>query len=196
METAITLIPGQTKETQVTALLQSKELPDSTLRIIKSLILPGAESLPALANNLNDTAIFRAGGGSQLSKIKKEIGEGNLKRLLAALIFDLSAFYNVKGGMDDRQVDMLVNLLISNYWTWKIEQFARAFHLQKMGKLIKIYDRVDPATVIEVLNVYHDCHYSVYERDALSHKEEPVSDSERQYKQGIKSVQDILPKTN
>ena len=173
METGIILQPAGMSHKQVMDLVQARELPIYTGKIIESVMCcEPSQSLPAIASKLNDIEIARAGGGTQLSKLKLLIGEKNNNILISSLIYDLLDYYNVKNGFSDSQVKMLVELIISDFWHLKIEQITRAFHLQKTGKLVKVFERLDPSVIIELLNLYEkNIVGNFFETDAVRYKE-------------------------
>lgn len=128
--------------------------------------------MPYVASKISDVAISKPGGGTQVSKIKREIGLENTKKVLAALIYDLRDTFNTRFTLSDGQIKMLVDTILTEYWHLKIEQITRAFHLQKMGDGIKIYETLDVKTVLSILHHYEQ-NICLPERhaDELSHKE-------------------------
>lgn len=153
--------------------MQAKELPDCTALIIESLTSPSPQfGITTVASKLNDMEVARVGGGTQVSALRRMFGDKNTNTVLSSLIIDLLDYYNVKNSFSDGQIRMTVELINSDFWYLKIEQIARACHLQKTGRLLKIYERLDPSVIVEMIQLYEkNMLTGFYETEAVRYKE-------------------------
>jgi len=171
------------------ALAPPNGLLTSTTSIISS-VLDKSQPLPVVASRINDVAISKPGGGTQLSKLKKELGELHTKRIIALLVIDLSESFNVKNELSDNQIKTIVDMIMAERWHLKIEQIARAFHLQKTGYLVKIYDRIDIELILKILDEYEQkITLPENNSDALYHKE---FIDERKSSTGTKAATELM----
>lgn len=153
--------------------MQAKGLPDCTGLIINSIFAEHPQyGITTVASKINDLDAARAGGGTQVSALRKQLGQRNCDITITSLLIDLLDYYNVKNGFSDGQIRMTVELINSDFWHLKIEQIARAFHLQKIGKLLKIFERLDPSVIVEIITTYEKTLLTgFHETDALKYKE-------------------------
>ena len=89
-----------------------------------------------------------------ISAIKKEYGEPVLKAFITELLIDFCEFFNVKNQMNEAQAMQTVDLIIKNYYYFSLQDFKYCFENGKMGKGIKIYDRIDGSIIFEMLDKY------------------------------------------
>jgi hypothetical protein len=89
-----------------------------------------------------------------ISAIKKEMGEPVLKAFVTELLIDFCEFFNVKNQMNEAQAMQTVDLIIKNYYYFSLQDFKFCFENGKMGKNIKIYDRIDGSIIFQMLETY------------------------------------------
>lgn len=89
-----------------------------------------------------------------IAAIQKQFGEPVLKAFVTELLIDFCEFFNVKNNMNENQAMQTVDLIISNYYYFSLEDFKLCFENGKLGKSIKIYDRIDGSIIFEMLNKY------------------------------------------
>lgn len=89
-----------------------------------------------------------------IAAIQKQFGEPVLKAFVTELLIDFCEFFNVKNNMNENQAMQTVELIISNYYYFSLEDFKLCFENGKLGKSIKIYDRIDGSIIFEMLNKY------------------------------------------
>lgn len=89
-----------------------------------------------------------------ISAIKKEFGEPVLKAFVTELLIDFCEFFNVKNNMTEAQAMQTVDLILKNFYYFSLEDFKLCFENGKLGKSIKIYDRIDGSIIFEMLNKY------------------------------------------
>ena len=56
--------------------------------------------------------------------------------------------------MNENQAMQTVELIIKNYYYFSLEDFKLCFENGKLGKSIKIYDRIDGSIIFDMLNKY------------------------------------------
>lgn len=103
--------------------------------------------LPAL-QSINEIVSLQPAG---ISAIKKEYGETVLKAFLTELLIDFCNFFNVKSNMTEEQVMQTVDLIIANYYYLSLEDFKICFNNGKLGRNIKIYDRIDGSIIFNMI---------------------------------------------
>lgn len=94
--------------------------------------------------------------GTQLNVLKKEKGPQFLVTILALLVADFQKSVNLVRPLNDEQIANLCFDLITDYWAYRFEDFIAFFQLAKKGIYGKIYDRMDYATIQEMLIKYDD----------------------------------------
>lgn len=92
--------------------------------------------------------------GEQLSRISRENNTVALK-LVAELVKNLANFFKTKRALESPEDYFEVAaLIIEGYKMLKVEEIAYAFKLAKLGKLGKVFDRLDGSTVLGFIAEY------------------------------------------
>jgi hypothetical protein len=86
-----------------------------------------------------------------IASIKTTLGEPVLKAFIAELIIDFCDFFNVKSNINENQVMQTVDLIIGHYYYLSLEDFKMCFTNGKLGKNVKIYDRIDGSIIFEMI---------------------------------------------
>lgn len=93
----------------------------------------------------------------QLSGIRKLFGQHGdfvIHAFLNVVIADLVSFFNLGKNMNDQQIKQTSQLIISEYWFLKPEDFKLCFNQAKKGRYGKVFDRIDGMVIMEWLNQY------------------------------------------
>lgn len=93
--------------------------------------------------------------GTQISVIKNERGFEFIASILGLMINDFCGNFNTRNPMNDEQIADLAIELVTDYWSYKLEDFIAFFSLAKRGLYGKVYDRVDAATIYQMLAEYN-----------------------------------------
>ncbi len=111
-----------------------------------------------------------------ISVIKKEYGETVLKAFLTELLIDFCKFFNVKSNMSEEQVMQTVDLIIGNYYYLSLEDFKMCFNNGKLGRNIKIYDRIDGSIIFTMIDNHAKIRSEIFaalhekEHDSIKYK--------------------------
>jgi len=89
-----------------------------------------------------------------MAKLKVEKGESYVKALLTLLIIDTADFLSVGKSMSNNQVMQTVNLILEDYWHYKIDHFVLCFNRAKKGYFGKQYDRIDGQVIFSWLEQF------------------------------------------
>jgi len=90
---------------------------------------------------------------NQVSKLKRENPEMLLK-ILVSFIMKFQSYLNIESKMNDDQVVFCADELINEYWGYKLEDFQLFFKRASIGKYGKIYKRLAPITIFEMIEIY------------------------------------------
>jgi len=101
------------------------------------------------------TDVFRSETPA-LSVVKKEIGEQTAATYVTAMLADIEQFYNVKQSLSSVQLRMLAEMIINNFYYFKIADLKLFAERFKLGLYGKVYDRIDGGVIMEALNQYSD----------------------------------------
>ena len=104
-------------------------------------------------NQVNFPLILKQ--GTQLSIITKKEGLEFTASMIGLLINDFCMNFNTRERMGAEQIADLAVELATDYWGYKLEDFIAFFALAKKNKYGKIYDRVDPSTILLLLEAYN-----------------------------------------
>lgn len=89
-----------------------------------------------------------------LSVLMKLHSEAEIKAVLVLMLVDHIKFFNVGKSMNETQVVQTVNLILSEYSGYKLEDFAVCFKNRKLGKYGKLYDVLDGSIIMQDLATY------------------------------------------
>jgi hypothetical protein len=92
--------------------------------------------------------------GEQLSRINRETPAHAL-RLVAELVKNLTNFFKTKRALEtEDEYYEVAALIIEAHKLLKVEEIAYAFKLAKLGKLGKVFDRLDGSTILSFVEDY------------------------------------------
>lgn len=89
-----------------------------------------------------------------LSVLIKIHSEAEVKAVLVLMLVEHIKFFNVGKSMNETQVVQTVNLILSEYSGYKLEDFAVCFKNRKLGKYGKLYDVLDGSIIMQDLAFY------------------------------------------
>ena len=95
------------------------------------------------------------GQGTQISVLRLVEGLEKTASIVGLLINDFCSNFNTRYPMSAEQIADLAIELITDYWTYKLEDFIVFFSLARRGVYGKVYDRVDASVILGMLGVYH-----------------------------------------
>lgn len=87
-------------------------------------------------------------------RLQNEKGEGYVKALLTLLIIDTVDFLNIGKTMNNNQVMQTVELILEDYWHYKVDHFVLVFNKAKKGYFGKQYDRIDGQVIFSWLEQF------------------------------------------
>lgn len=87
-------------------------------------------------------------------RLQNERGEGYVKALLTLLIIDTVDFLNIGKTMNNNQVMQTVELILEDYWHYKVDHFVLVFNKAKKGYFGKQYDRIDGQVIFSWLEQF------------------------------------------
>lgn len=87
-----------------------------------------------------------------LAKIKNEISLDDARALLSIAICEVCDFFNVGKNMNDTQIALTVDLIIEQFWYFKLEEIKYCFRRAMMRE--KLFDRLDGNIIIGWLREY------------------------------------------
>jgi len=92
--------------------------------------------------------------GEQLSRLNRE-NTGHALKLVAELVKNLVNFFKTKRALETQDDYFEVaSLIIEGYKFLKVEEIAYAFKLAKLGRIGKVFDRLDGSTVLGFIQEY------------------------------------------
>ena len=95
-------------------------------------------------------------GSSALSVVKRDQGKQAASAYISIMLADIEQFFNVKNGMTEIQIKMLVDMILKNFFFLKISDLRLFAEKFKMGLYGKVYDRIDGGVIMQALNQYTD----------------------------------------
>ena len=131
--------------------MKSNSLPISTPALLPASPSKAFEQLTPV--NYQD--VFEC-GSSALSVVKREQGKQAASAYISIMLADVEQFFNVKNGMTEIQIKMLVDMILKNFFFLKISDLRLFSEKFKMGLYGKVYDRLDGGVVMDALNKYVD----------------------------------------
>lgn len=87
-----------------------------------------------------------------IAKIKKETSETDIRALLTIAVGEVCEFFNVGKNMNPAQIALTVDLIIENFWYFKLEEVKYCFRRAMMCE--KLFDRLDSNIIIGWLREY------------------------------------------
>lgn len=91
-----------------------------------------------------------------LATIVKDNGKQVAKSLVIIALVDLIEFYNVSNTFSDTQINSTSDLIMTEFYWLKPEDFKLCFNNAKIGKYGQLYNRLDGAVIFEWLNTYQN----------------------------------------
>lgn len=91
-----------------------------------------------------------------LSVVKKAHGAQIAATYVTAMLADIEQFYNVKQTLTAAQLRMLAEMILKNFYYFKIADLKLFSEKFKLGVYGKVYERLDGGVIMEALNKYAD----------------------------------------
>lgn len=104
-----------------------------------------------------------------LSVVKKEAGAQAAAAYVTVMLADIEQFYNVKQNLSEVQLRMLAEMIIKNFYFFRVADLKLFAEKFKLGLYGKIYDRIDGGVIMDALAQYAD--ERMNEAEAYSQKE-------------------------
>lgn len=89
-----------------------------------------------------------------VAEIDAAYGPGMSADLIAAMILKLRDYLNIGKNITGEQVNQTAEVLAAEYRQYTIEHFATVFQRVKLGKMGKVYDRLDGVVIAGWLDDY------------------------------------------
>lgn len=83
-----------------------------------------------------------------LATVKKYQGEVILNAAIHSLLYDLKNFFSVGNGMNDRQIELLAQLIFKEYYFLTILDLKFCFERAMVGDFGKLYNRLDGGIIM------------------------------------------------
>lgn len=87
-----------------------------------------------------------------IAKIKNEVSLDDTRALLSIAICEVCDFFNVGKNMNDAQIALTVDLIIEQFWYFKLEEIKYCFRRAMMRE--KLFDRLDGNIILGWLREY------------------------------------------
>lgn len=87
-----------------------------------------------------------------IAKIKNEVSLDDVRALLSIAVCEVCDFFNVGKNMNDAQIALTVDLIIEQFWYFKLEEIKYCFRRAMMRE--KLFDRLDGNIIIGWLREY------------------------------------------
>lgn len=87
-----------------------------------------------------------------LARIKNEISLDDARALLSIAVCEVCDFFNVGKNMNDMQIALTVDLIIEQFWYFKLEEIKYCFRRAMMRE--RLFDRLDGNIIIGWLREY------------------------------------------
>lgn len=138
-----------------------------TLHLINSIKAADLFALKEFANSLckegrvQHVALFSIPVGGRVLALSKAIGDKPVHILLAALLFRFQQSFNLDNVMNaDQMTECAFDLLLKGKeYHCALEDYAVFFERAKSNTYGKIYNRLDPATILALFDKYLDERY-------------------------------------
>lgn len=105
-----------------------------------------------LIKHVSSLTVATAQKGDQLSKLKRENEDVAIAMISSALV-SLNNSINIGTKMSDDQIIETAYAILSEYWTFKIDEVLLCFSMVKSGRFGKIYG-LDQPTIMGFLLTY------------------------------------------
>lgn len=102
----------------------------------------------------NDFPIILGDGTTQLSTVKRELGEENTALVIFNILYDLNEYFNVSRKMSQVQLHQLTIEIMEELWSYRLEEIVAFCHCFKKGNYIKVYERIDASLFWEAWALY------------------------------------------
>lgn len=87
-----------------------------------------------------------------IAKIRNEASETDARALLYIALCEVCDFFNVGKNMNDAQIALTVDLIIEQFWYFKLEEIKYCFRRAMMRE--KLFDRLDGNIILGWLREY------------------------------------------
>lgn len=104
-----------------------------------------------------------------LSVVKNQVNEQTAATYVTAMLADIEQFYNVRQSLSAVQLRMLAEMILKNFYYFKVADLKLFADKFKLGLYGKVYDRIDGGVIMEALNQYND--ERMNEAEAFSQKQ-------------------------
>lgn len=104
--------------------------------------------------NYNNFPVILGEGTTQLSTVKREIGEEKTALVIFNILYDLNEYFNVSRKMSQVQLQQLTIEIIEELWSYRLEEIIAFCHCFKKGNYIKVYERIDASLFWEAWALY------------------------------------------
>lgn len=89
-----------------------------------------------------------------IAKIRRDVGDTDLRALLTIAVTELCDFFNVGKNMSAAQIALTVDLIAERYWYMKLEEIKSCF--RRAMRSARVYDRMDGNLILGWLAEYDD----------------------------------------
>lgn len=87
-----------------------------------------------------------------IAKIKNDVSLDDVRALLSIAVCEVCDFFNVGKNMNDAQIALTVDLIIEQFWYFKLEEIKYCFRRAMMRE--KLFDRLDGNIIMGWLREY------------------------------------------
>jgi|GEM_PF-1110318 len=87
-----------------------------------------------------------------IAKIKNDVSLDDARALLSIAVCEVCDFFNVGKNMNDAQIALTVDLIIEQFWYFKLEEIKYCFRRAMMRE--KLFDRLDGNIIMGWLREY------------------------------------------
>lgn len=129
--------------------------------------LPNLANLPIPSNELE-----ASDSGHQLSLIRKEQGEIPVKNAIVVILFMLRDTFNVSRNMTDDQIITCAEIIMKDYYFLNFSDLKLFYQKAISGKYGKVYERLDPPTVIEWVEKYTQERQNQIEQERINQNQQ------------------------
>lgn len=90
----------------------------------------------------------------KISDLIKQEGARKILLLLAIMVRDFCASFNVVRNMNEDQILEAAGMLMEECGNFRLEDYVIMFSMAKKGQLVKVFDRIDLEVITNVLDAY------------------------------------------
>lgn len=120
-----------------------------------------------------ETAWFKGTNIQRMLKVEPKQTRAWILREVAQLCKDIDAKKTLS---NDGQIVFTCNAIMDEHPTLKVEELHNAFNMVRKGQLIKIFERLKTAEILEALRVYEADHRAIAMEQAIERQKKVVSE--------------------